>query len=223
MKNDSRAPEPFDLSGGALCLDFANTMGDRRRAETEKLHRPDDLLRWAEETGILDPAERARLRAGLGERPDSGDAALRGALRLREALFRIFSAVARGERPPGDDLAELNRTLAQALRHLRVEPSGERFHWTWTEGGERIEHLLWPVVRSAAELLTSVECGRVRECASDRCTWLFVDRSRTHRRRWCDMKVCGNRAKARRHYERTKKKRASAGRRGYTPDRSDNS
>jgi predicted RNA-binding Zn ribbon-like protein len=68
--------------------------------------------------------------------------------------------------------------------------------------------MLWPVLQSAAELLTSDEIHQVRECNSDRCTWLFVDRSRTHRRRWCDMKTCGNRAKARRHYQRTKKSKS---------------
>jgi predicted RNA-binding Zn ribbon-like protein len=89
-----------------------------------------------------------------------------------------------------------------------VEQEGERFSWSWHEPQPRFDSLLWPVVRSAAELLTSPEAAHVRECASDRCSWLFVDRSRTKCRRWCDMKVCGNRAKARRHYER--KKRAAS-------------
>lgn len=69
--------------------------------------------------------------------------------------------------------------------------------------------MLWPVARSAAELLTSPDAQRVRECALRSCSWLFVDRSRNRRRRWCDMKTCGNRAKARRHYRRKQKSRAA--------------
>jgi predicted RNA-binding Zn ribbon-like protein len=62
--------------------------------------------------------------------------------------------------------------------------------------------MLWPVVRSAADLLTSERVVRVRECAAEDCAWLFVDTSRGPRRKWCDMSTCGNRAKARRYYAR---------------------
>jgi predicted RNA-binding Zn ribbon-like protein len=64
--------------------------------------------------------------------------------------------------------------------------------------------MLWPVVRSAAELLTSDELGRVRECAADNCAWLFLDRSKNRSRRWCDMAVCGNRDKVRRFRQRSR-------------------
>jgi predicted RNA-binding Zn ribbon-like protein len=64
--------------------------------------------------------------------------------------------------------------------------------------------MLWPVARSAADLLTSQEQSRVRECAASDCGWLFLDLSRNRSRRWCDMETCGNRTKARRHYARSK-------------------
>jgi predicted RNA-binding Zn ribbon-like protein len=63
---------------------------------------------------------------------------------------------------------------------------------------------LWPIVLAAAELLTSAGRARVRECAAHGCGWLFLDTSRSQRRRWCTMASCGNRAKARRFYERTR-------------------
>ena len=88
--------------------------------------------------------------------------------------------------------------------HLRIEADPEGFGWTWEAPVDRFDRILWPIARSAAELLTSPDVADLRECASDRCSWLFLDRSRTRRRRWCDMKVCGNRAKARRHYRRKK-------------------
>ncbi len=205
MTQDAEKQEPFEFSGGALCLDFANTVADRPRYDKEDLGDFTDLLRWAAEAGTLDEEKRHRLAREAKRRPRPARQAFRHAVTLRESLYRVFSELAGGGRPDDDDLEELNRFLAVALRHLHVEPVGNGFGWAWSPSGTRFDHLLWPVARSAAELLTSQEADRVRECASDRCSWLFVDRSRTHRRRWCDMKVCGNRAKARRHYLRKKR------------------
>ncbi len=89
------------------------------------------------------------------------------------------------------------------LKHpWEADESG--FRWDWVGSPVPVERLLWSVARSAGELLTASELDRIRECASDRCSWLFLDCSRSRRRRWCDMKTCGNRAKARRHYQRTR-------------------
>lgn len=198
-------PEPFELSGGALCLDFANTLGDRPHGKQEKLRELTDLLRWSAQAGTVKADERRRLEREAAANPASAHKALRRAIAFREVLYRVFGALAAEERPAHTDLEELNTTLGPALRNLRVEARGGQLAWAWSAPGPGFEHLLWPVARSAAELLTSAEAGRIRECASEVCSWLFVDRSRTHRRRWCDMKTCGNRAKARRHYERRKR------------------
>ena len=79
---------------------------------------------------------------------------------------------------------------------------GERFAWDWTPENA-LDRVLWPVVRDAAELLSGEDLDRVGRCADANCGWLFLDTSRNHSRRWCSMKDCGNRAKARRHYQRT--------------------
>lgn len=78
------------------------------------------------------------------------------------------------------------------------------FVWGWDDAAPALDRPLWPVARSLAELLTSDELPRVRECAADNCAWLFIDTSKNRSRRWCDMAVCGNRAKARRHYARAR-------------------
>jgi predicted RNA-binding Zn ribbon-like protein len=204
MEKEVPSPAPFDLSGGALGLDFTNTLGDRPHCRQEKLNGFADLLRWAAEAQVVS-RERQRLLTRESEaHPRQARAAFRRAIDLREALYRIFAGSVTGQEPSQNDLDALNRELPTALRHLHVEIAGEGFGWGWTTPETQLDSILWPVVRSAAELLTSDEAGRIRECASDRCSWLFVDRSRTHRRRWCDMKICGNRAKARRHYRRKK-------------------
>jgi predicted RNA-binding Zn ribbon-like protein len=200
-----KPPAPFELSGGAVCLDFANTLGDRPQATQEKLHGMNDLLRFAEQAGTVNRTERVRLERLAAARPRAARNAFDQAIRFREAVYRVFSTLAAGGRPAPADLEALNRTVGPALGKLRIEARDDGFAWTWSAPGPGFDHVLWPVARSAAELLTSSEAVRIRECAGTSCGWLFVDRSRTQRRRWCDMNVCGNRAKARRHYERSKR------------------
>jgi predicted RNA-binding Zn ribbon-like protein len=98
----------------------------------------------------------------------------------------------------------MNAALPEALpRCIGTGPDG--FAWRFAHDERDLAPLLAPVVRAAAELLTSDELVRIRECGSDTCFWLFLDRSKNGTRRWGDMKVCGNRAKARRHYQREKR------------------
>lgn len=202
--------EPFELSGGALCLDFINTLGDRPRAESEHLHSYGDLLRFSRQTESLAVADLDQLEE-LSRSCDGCVEPIFGrALELREALYRIFSQIAKGERADPTDLEILNETLRKALRQLELTvvdstTSPGRFTWIWGGPEQALDRPLWPVARSAAELLTSRELGCVRECDSETCSWLFIDRSRNRSRRWCDMATCGNRAKARRHYRRTKR------------------
>jgi predicted RNA-binding Zn ribbon-like protein len=200
---DEPAAPTFDLSGGALALDFANTWSDRGRPETDGLRGYGDLLAFARQTGTAADGEAARLAARAEREPRAAAAALARALDLREALYRVFSAAAAGRAPAAGDLDLLNAALPEALARLRLEPRGSGFGWAWeTARAEPLEAPLWPVLRSAAELLTADELPRVRECAASSCTWLFVDRSRNRSRRWCSMETCGNRAKAHRHYRR---------------------
>jgi len=126
----------------------------------------------------------------------------RRALALREAVYRVFSAVAAGRRADPRDIDLVNKTVDEAQRHLRLAASKSGFAWEWYGIEGALEFPLWRVVRSAAELLVSSELERVRECSGDRCDWLFLDASKNRSRRWCDMANCGNRAKARRNYER---------------------
>ncbi len=193
----------FDFSGGELCLDFANTLADRPRGLEEHLNGWQDLVSWGQQAGLVSPREAGTLRA---TRAASGardaERASQRAVSLRECLYRLFAALAAGRPPPRGDLALLNEFLADAMPHARVREEGGGLMWAWAPGPPSLERLLWPVVRSAADLLVSSERPHVRECASGTCSWLFIDRSRTKLRRWCSMKTCGNRAKARRFYTR---------------------
>lgn len=196
----------FDFSGGALCLDFVNTLGDRPRAAEEHLQGWRDLVSWGLQAGVISGRDASRLRAACEDRPVAADRAFARALALREHLYRIFSSLAAGRSPGSEDFAALNAALAEAMAHSRIDVRDGGFVWAWAGNGSHLARILWPVLQSSANLLTSSEVPDVRECASDVCSWLFVDRSRTHRRRWCSMKTCGNRDKVRRFYERQQAK-----------------
>lgn len=98
----------------------------------------------------------------------------------------------------------INQDLADAAPHREVARDGEGFSWRWRAPVSSLEAPLWPILQSAADLLTSADLARLRQCNGHNCTWLFLDRSKNKSRRWCDMQICGNRAKSRRHYARTR-------------------
>ena len=191
----------FEYSGGALCLDFANTWGDRNDPGNDKLGSYRDLLEWADGAGLVDKRERSELEKLAHREPSRAEGVLRTALELRDVVFRICANVAAGEAPNPRDVTRLNTAL-DAVPRQRLCCSGSCCEWEWPAGTPDLRRPMWPVIQSAAELVTSPEISRVRQCAAPDCNWLFLDTSRGGRRRWCDMSTCGNRAKARRYYER---------------------
>ena len=201
------------LLGGALCLDFANTV-DYRGTDLarELLESYADLVLWSQHVELLADGQAESLLNRAQHSPLEAEGVLERALALRETICRLFAAIAGGRAPGAEDLNVLNRALSSALPRLRVVHSANGcsssagFAWQWAVGDAPLEQMLWPIVRSAADLLTSEELSLVKQCAG--CDWLFVDRSRNHSRRWCDMRYCGNRAKARRFYARQQRRAA---------------
>lgn len=192
-------------SGVRLCLDFSNTLDWRTGDHVqETLTSYSDLVDWSRKAGIVTAREASQLLRDAARNPKEASKVLEQAILLREALYRIFSELAAHRRPKKNDLDILNDALAEAMSRSRVVPAGERFAWDWAGRDSALDRMLWPIARSAAELLTSGELEKVRECAGEGCGWLFLDVSRNQLRRWCDMKSCGNRAKARRYYERNR-------------------
>jgi len=189
--------------GGDPCLDFVNSIGrSPAGVEDERLVDYAALLAWSTGAGTLAAAEVRALDRAARERPAAARNVLQRARALREALFAILHADVQGAPPPPADLATFHAELAKALAHARVEPVEEGYAWTWAEAAGALDAPLWPVARAAADLLVSPERASIKECASDDCLWLFVDRTKNHGRRWCEMKVCGNRQKVREHRKR---------------------
>jgi predicted RNA-binding Zn ribbon-like protein len=197
----------WDFDAGLLPLDYANTAEWHASPQPdERLNSYADLVNWSKAAGLLEAGDAAQLLDSAKASPATAEAVLETAVRLREAIYHIFSALAAGDQAPAASIAVLNEILADALAQSRLEPAEGGFEWTWSGDEKRLDRMLWPIVQSTAELLTSEQLSRVGECADDRgCGYLFFDTSRNHSRRWCSMEGCGNRAKALRHYSRTRK------------------
>ena len=204
MANAGTQATIFEFTSNNLSLDFCNTLNDRGGNARELLTGYDRLLLWGQEAHILSEEEAHRLDKEAKKHKREAETVLKQALELREAIFHLFLASTQGTSSEAADLETFNRALTRALSHNIMIPQEHGFSWSWLPKEDALDSMLWPAVRAAADLFTSEELEDVRVCASDTCGWLFMDTSKNHTRRWCDMKSCGNRAKARKHYKQKK-------------------
>lgn len=193
---------PFRYVGGDPCVDFVNTVDwTSRGPEDERLSSYARLTEWAGGAGLLTAGAARAFRADAADRPEDAAEALALAHRLREALQRVFAAVAAGDARL-DGVQQFNARLAEALGHLRVAPASPSedapARWGWRGWEGRLDSVLWPVAWRAALLLTGADAARLRVCDGPDCGWMYVDRSRNGLRRWCQMETCGTREKSRR-------------------------
>jgi predicted RNA-binding Zn ribbon-like protein len=199
-------PKPFKWVGGNLALDFTNTVDwdGEVPIEGDLLPTFDRLAAWSREAGLLSDAEEVRLNAQEPEQ-QAKTGALERAWELRSTIHAVFAAVAHGNAPAAQPLRRLNQFLVDVPARVAVESPAPTFAWTWPIAGDRADGMLPPIAWSAARLLTSADLAHLSICANDSCGWLFIDTSRRHNRKWCEMGVCGNRAKARRFQARQRK------------------
>jgi predicted RNA-binding Zn ribbon-like protein len=210
MEQSGTGAGTLTLLGGRVCLDFANTADWHASDQpVEFLTSYSGLVAWARHAGLLTDREAQRLLDEADHRPAEAAVVLQRAVVLREVIYRLFSAIAQGSQPQPADLEAFNRALSEALARSGVEATEDGFSWVWTGDEGVLDRMLWPVLRDAADLLTSAELGRVGQCGDARCGWLFLDASRNRSRRWCSMEDCGNRAKARRYYARKRRKQGA--------------
>src|SRR5450755_2607440 len=172
----------FELSGGVLCLDFANTVLKRNqpwRAKDE-LENYARLVGFAKQTKLVTPAKADRLRKRSSVSSRAVGQVLPAAIKLREAIYHVFSALAASKPVASKDVKLVEDFALEAGKHRRLTPASHSgYRWQWKpEETESPEQMLWPIALSAAELLTSKRMDAVRECAADDCAWLFLDESR---------------------------------------------
>lgn len=190
--------KPFELIAGHPALDLVNTLDWRFRdsGSEELLTSYSELLRFAEESALLKPQQARQIRQKTTER--SAKQALLAVIDLRETAAEIFYALVDDRTPPQDAIKKINRHLQASQQRRSLYWTSSVFALQWTEA-TNTQLPIWMLAQSAADLLTDEGTALIRECANAECRWLFLDTSKNHSRRWCDMKICGNRIKARRY------------------------
>ncbi|MFC3455548.1 CGNR zinc finger domain-containing protein [Amycolatopsis speibonae] len=172
----------YDSIGGSVPLDLVNTVSWRRdpARREDRLSDPVRLSEWV-------------VLAGAGtERLEVSEAALDTVKSFRETLYRVLVST-----PP--DVAALRKPLLAAYRYAELTPA---LPLKWTvplTDDAALPHFL---ALEAEALLRSEELARVRECEGPGCGWMFTDHTRNRSRRWCSSSDCGNRARAKRHYDK---------------------
>jgi predicted RNA-binding Zn ribbon-like protein len=200
-----RSPVPTPEEVDALrALAFVNTLSGRPTpTPAERLVSYEALVAWAHEAGLLRADEAERLVSRARRRGADGDRIVKRACELRELLHDTFTALASDRRPATSTLDALSAHVGRWYPHGRLVPADGALQWVY--GGEDdLERPLWEVARVASRLLTSPRLGRVRACAAEDCGWWFLDDTKNASRRWCDMKICGNRDKVRRFRARNR-------------------
>ncbi len=189
--------------GGDLCLDFTNTVDGSRDGEfQDRVTSFGDLVEWSLSAQTIDRKEFEEILGEAEKDPEEAARVLGRAVKLREAIYRLVRAEDRNSPGFRSDLDVLEGELEVGLSRYGIcQTATGEIQWAWRRA-TTLEALLGPVAKSAADLLSSDQMARVHVCGGPRCTWLFLDTTKNHRRRWCDMKTCGNVAKVRRYRKR---------------------
>lgn len=195
---------PRDLVGGHVVVDLVNTVTARNAEPVDWLDGFSRLVEWAELTGGFDPDPLSELRRLGDAHPGVARRALDRARELREVLHDVLSATARGREPSADALRELMRSWTEAMGKARAITAGGQVRLELSVRRSGLDYLRHELALRSLDLLRDLPADRTRVCDGRACGWIFIDRSKGGRRRWCDMATCGNAEKGRRHYQRTR-------------------
>lgn len=188
----------LDLRGGHPVIDFVNTVawrGDDAR-RVDNLGDYSDLVAWCRHAGVVSATEANDLARAARSDKDAAHRAVVRAKRLREALHALWTDGAAGA------LTTITAECRIALQHRELRAVGANVEWV-----DRQQSVFSPVDRlavAAVDLITQFPSDRVKGCDDTACGWLFLDSSHRQNRRWCSAADCGNRDRARRHYERAR-------------------
>jgi predicted RNA-binding Zn ribbon-like protein len=189
----------LDLIADDLALNFANTESGRGFPSHQNHFRDAaNVVEWLRHAKALPVEEAHWLRKRVAENADLASDLLGQAFALRDAIHDIGLALGSHAKPPEAALASLSALHARCVAKAELAPGVASYRWQWSVRVSPVEAALGPIALAAVGLFTEGDFHRIRECGGHACGWLFYDRSKNNRRRWCEMEVCGNRAKQRR-------------------------
>jgi predicted RNA-binding Zn ribbon-like protein len=194
-------PEPFKLYAGHPALELVNTLDLRFSAQTvDLIPTYKDLLRLTAQLQLLTVEQARKLGRTVSE--EDAQRVVASTVELREALAAVLYGRIDGGKPPAAQIKILEQQFHAAGLHRRLLAGESHLEWSWSGVERQAEIPLWMLAQAASDLLFSSDAELVKDCGDPTCRWLFLDVSKNHTRRWCDMKTCGNRMKARRHHAR---------------------
>lgn len=193
------------LIGGELAFDFANTSSGRGWPNPqEHLRSAQHVVAWAQHAKVMGPADAQWLEEKVAGDATLARLLLERALDLRETIHTIAVEIAAGRPAPEPQTDRLAKEHAACVACAKLAPEGGRYVWSWTPHEAAIEAVLGPIALSALATLTQADLTRVKRCEGEKCGWLFLDTTKNKSRRWCEMEICGNRAKQKRLSARTR-------------------
>lgn len=193
----------MDLVGGAACLDFVNTtLNDD--LPVERLHSFSDLLVLTQRLALLDTDTLASLKQLAEQNSGQAELVLQKAREIRQSMLLVFTALANGQTAQikGQILSSFNRHINEALGERGFSIQGDELTHAWERPTTELMQVVWVFSLSAYNLLTTKDQTLIKQCGA--CSWFFLDETKNHRRKWCDMQTCGSHQKARRYYQRKK-------------------
>jgi predicted RNA-binding Zn ribbon-like protein len=198
------------MIGGELAFDFTNTSSGRGwPTHQEHLRTAQNVVDWCHHAKLLNRADADWLHEELGSDQRLARALLGRALDLREALYAIGVELAAGRAAPAPQVDRVAKEHAACLARARLAPDGARYVWSWSPREAPIEAVLGPIALSALATLSQADLTRIKQCEGEKCGWLFFDTTKNKSRRWCEMEICGNRAKQKRHSARLRERGAA--------------
>ncbi len=203
--NTTRTIIGLSLDGGALCLDFVNTVSTWLSPQRQDhLRDYTDLLLWCRRQPAFAEAYVIKLEALAAQDPDGADETLQEFRVVRQVLFDLFAAIADGTQPDKATIEAFNRSLSEALAKLQVVFVKEVYSLQLAAPGTDLREPLYFILQSAVDVLAHEDRQRLKKCPE--CGWLFLDRTKNGRRIWCNPAVCGSTTKARRYYQKKKQR-----------------
>jgi predicted RNA-binding Zn ribbon-like protein len=195
---------PLDFVGGLTCLDFTNTGGGHTKVrEVERIPTYGDVVNWSLYAEVLKGSEAKALLALAKARLKDANHGVRELHTFRESLHRLVSALVRGEAPADADFTRIRGTIAKAVAAAELARGETEFVWSVDADRLGLGTVIARVALSAHHMLSHENPAQLRQC--ERCTWLFIDRTKNQMRRFCRQDACGNKARAERFYGKKRK------------------
>lgn len=198
-----RSIKNLQLDGGCAVFDFTNTVNTRTSSPAhDYLKNYRDVLEWSEKVMLLEPERIARLSKQAAKHKQQREMAFAKVIHARDVLYRLFSKIAANLAPEPRTLDAFNALLSECFGKLQLSISSAHAKPNFFDESLSLDEPLRIIMKSAYDILTDEPFTRLKECPN--CGWLFVDKTKNGKRRWCDMEVCGSRDKAKRYYHRKK-------------------